>query len=755
MAIAPLLKRFVSDELARSADLIAQALAGTLTALRDSRSLSGPPVDRAHIVQAIEALQRNALQYQKAFVDALRAQVIEGLKEQQDDGAAASVAATGGLQLMDESRVEEDIEISRAMRVIDTVAEWELRELQTFTSTLIGQTHVSAESNPLRPLMYATALWQAACVVTPVPLQRAAVLRASAGALAALLKNAWAAACTRLESQGIEPGIYRTTLLPGSASAYREAPTVEAARATAMGGLLASMPSETPRTMADVDSALDRATRMGGRSGGGPGGRAEPFSPELEAALLRLDELLRPMPAPRAPSAAPVGGAASSSPLPAATGGMLGGTPRLMGEHRAALLASASDTLDRQTIELMSRLFEVILSDLRLPEAFRSVVARLQGSALRVALRDPSMMESPTHPVWQLVDRIGTASTAYSHVTDKRLVALLAFCQAVAEDLARAGSPDATLYTRALARVEAFLGEQFQWQLREAQPTIEALERAERRDILEQHLAQRLAEQMAPMRTPPAVRRFVGSAWARVMAESMLRFGEDAEPTRGYIKAVDELLWSVQLPDHPQSRQRLLALLPNLLQRIRAGMASIALPDAEQQAVLDELMAIHTEALRPGGSTAAAPLGPRSGHGTLTPAEIVQGMRDEVLPERDPYAPPDSVIDLGSMETVPAELMMAPAPPRADTPERQVDAMTPAAQYRMFVQRRWQRVQLLWRSAQGRMFLFTSDNPQRRHSITRRALERLTEAGLVQPPSQTSLTQRAVEVLVRQQTLPK
>ena len=69
---------------------------------------------------------------------------------------------------MDESRVEVDIEISRAMQLIDTTAEWELRELQTFTSTLIGQTHVSAESNPFRPLVYATALWDAACAVVAV-----------------------------------------------------------------------------------------------------------------------------------------------------------------------------------------------------------------------------------------------------------------------------------------------------------------------------------------------------------------------------------------------------------------------------------------------------------------------------------------------------------------------------------------------------------------------------------------------------------
>src|SRR5204862_6905853 len=84
-------------------------------------------------------------------------------------------------------------------------------------STLVGQTYVSAESNPFRPLVYASALWDAACAVTPTPAKRATLLRVSAGVAAGLLKNAWAAASTRLESKGIEPGVYRTVLLaPGS-----------------------------------------------------------------------------------------------------------------------------------------------------------------------------------------------------------------------------------------------------------------------------------------------------------------------------------------------------------------------------------------------------------------------------------------------------------------------------------------------------------------------------------------------------------
>ena len=52
---------------------------------------------------------------------------------------------------------------------------------------------------------------------------------------------------------------------------------------------------------------------------------------------------------------------------------------------------------------------------------------------------------------------------------------------------------------------------------------------------------------------------------------------------------------------------------------------------------------------------------------------------------------------------------------------------------RLFIHGRWARCQLLWRSDQGQFFLFAGDSPTRNHSITRRALERLSAAGLITP----------------------
>jgi hypothetical protein len=228
-----------------------------------------------------------------------------------------------------------------------------------------------------------------------------------------------------------------------------------------------------------------------------------------------------------------------------------------------------------------------------------------------------------------------------------------------------------------------------------------------------------------------------------VVAQSMLRFGENSEVTHGYLKLVDELLWSVKLPDHPQSRQRLVALLPGMLKRLRDGMELIGLPAAEQDGVLDELMAIHTEALRPG----------RGDPKDLTSEQIVQRMRSEVLPASTGHgAFSDSVIDLASMQTVPAELMATPD--ARGSPPKGVDALLESDRLRLFLRGRWARVQLLWRSEQHLFFLFAGETPARTYSVTHRALERLSSAGLMQPLENRSLIQRALDTVTRELVRP-
>ena len=180
-------------------------LAGTLQLLGQSNDI-GTVGEFAQYGDIVRALQRDAVTFEKTFVDSLGRRVAEELEEQRESSSVELRTATGSLELMDESRVEVDIELSRAMQLIDTTAEWELRELLTFTSTLTGQRHVSSESSPFRPLVYASALWDATCASVSSPTQRVVVLRTAAGVVAGLLKSAWAAAASPPRSPGCAAG---------------------------------------------------------------------------------------------------------------------------------------------------------------------------------------------------------------------------------------------------------------------------------------------------------------------------------------------------------------------------------------------------------------------------------------------------------------------------------------------------------------------------------------------------------------------
>lgn len=710
MPITAQLQRFVDDELMRAAPLADETVALALAQLQQPRDGMLNPSEREHYFELVQTLPKHRPTFVQTFAEALRQAVLADMNGT-EIATTSTISARRGLELMDETRVETDIEISGAAQLIAGSAEWEMRELQTFTATLAGQTHVTSDTNPLRPLAYARALWDAACVVTSSPVQRAILLRTSAGVMSGQLKKSWAAACTRLEAQGVEPGLYRTVVLAQGPMVPRT-PTHDLTQPGALEEILSSMPgssSPQPPSAGPLKRVMNAQ------------------SPAFEQALSKLEGLLT-----RAgtPGAAP----ASTSPQ--------------LREHRANLLASTPATIDRQIVELLTRLFETVLSDERLPPAFRSVIARLQVSALRVALVDAGMVQAHDHPVWRLMNRIGTAAETYTRTTDPRWVALLAYCESLVDDIQRAPVQDAQLYRLSLSRLDAFLSEQLREQQTRAQPTIDALTRIEQREELERQISQRLTEQMVPIRTPAGVRRFVTGGWAKVLAESMQRHGEKSETTLEYLKSTDDLLWSLRLPDHPQSRKRLLAMLPGLLQRLRSGMEMLGVAKAEQQAVLDELMAVHTEALRPGKTGAVEP--------ELTPQEIVQRMREETswdTPSRPPFS--DSLIDLSSMETVPADILPGRPSTNHDDVATMIDTMPLGARHHLFVHGRWTRVQLLWRSGYGRYFLFAGTDPLHNHSISRRALERLGEERLLKPLDDVSLVQRSMDGLMRKLTPPQ
>ena len=747
MPAAPTLQQFVDDQLVLAPALVGKVVAGCLQLLGQGRESGYGPGERADQAEVARVLARDRARFESTFVESLRRRVRETLDEPPSAAgreATASLLGLGDLALMDESRVEVDIELSRAAQLIDSTAEWELRELSMYTSTLAGREHVSDDSHPFRPLVFASALWDAASALTGGMAERSLLLRTAAGVAAGLVKSASAAATSRLEAAGVQPGVYRTVVLPSGATFARPgADPARGGQGAVLSGLLAAMPSAglvPPRT---------GFGSIGGADGGGPrarDGEGRPRRKDVERALDALEGLLR--------AAAERGtandAARASRDVPDAPDDRDARAADDAGDLLQArtALAGRAEPTERPLVELVERLFDSMREDTQLPAGVRPLVDRLEVPTLRAVLADRTALDDFDHPAWRLLNRIGEIAIAQTRPDDPALLGALDAARDAIDDVASTPSPGAAAFKRALDRIDRFLAERTQSALWDAADTVEALKRAERRELLEQHLSQRLVDQLVRVRTTPAIRRFVTGAWARVIAVEMLEHGDQSEPALAAFKAVDDLLWSLRIPDHPQSRQRLLALLPDLLQRLRVGMERIELPESESRRVFDDLMAAHTEGLRPGGGSA----------GALSPDEIVQRMREET--EADLAAPrrafADSVIDLSSLETVPADALPSTGSGDVRDAEGRVDALRPGERLRVFHGGGWRRVQLLWRSDRGLFFLFSADGQASGRvvgrSITRRALEKAASAGLVQPLEAKPLVQRSAERLARDPT---
>ncbi|MEW6708136.1 MAG: DUF1631 family protein, partial [Pseudomonadota bacterium] len=218
----PQLQGFIDDELARAPLLIDEVLQQLVDA-----PLRFPPNasthDRQAVLDAREALQRSRPMMVRAFSQALREQV-DSVAQQQAAavrGVALAEADELSLSLVDETEVAMDVALQRAIVIIHSAAEYELRELGSFTSALVGDLNVAHDTNPLKPEAFARALLAAARALNRPPPEQLALMHEMAMPLAQALRKAYAGAAGRLEDQGVTPAAHRTIILPPGAAPLR------------------------------------------------------------------------------------------------------------------------------------------------------------------------------------------------------------------------------------------------------------------------------------------------------------------------------------------------------------------------------------------------------------------------------------------------------------------------------------------------------------------------------------------------------
>ncbi len=214
MSRRPTLQDFIDDELLRAPLTFDRVIDAVQQHWRDR--LPAPHSRQGG--DPVRALQQHRDTVVASAVRTLRASA--GLEPGAGNapGAAAAVEANWELSLIGEADVAVDIEIARCVQTIRQTAEVELRELQTYTSALVQDINVARDNNPFGPERYARAMWAG---VQQAPLTQpllTSFLHEAALPLAQALRQTYASASQRLQSQGVAPAAYRTIVPVGSSA---------------------------------------------------------------------------------------------------------------------------------------------------------------------------------------------------------------------------------------------------------------------------------------------------------------------------------------------------------------------------------------------------------------------------------------------------------------------------------------------------------------------------------------------------------
>lgn len=753
----------------------------TRTALTQEESSVRNIQQRNTISDALGILRQHEAAMVKGYPMALLEIFAEGPSNAKSSRPAdESGMDFGELSLMDESEMQDQVELSRAQQLAVHATEAVLAELNTLVSSAQGLRSVQPERNPLRPENYIRALQRVVSETGAPPEVRQLWMQHMRGLLGKLLESEYKRMAKTLREQGIEPVGYAVL---GSPSGGRTGYGAAQGMGTGYGGGYA--------TGYGQGSGYGGATGYGGTTGygraysGQTGWQGEPVMQqplpvEAEEAILTVG-ILRQMLAggdpfdPRSyggapsqsgqlppgvqaqvPQAAWAGGAVAVPTGPAVMAPAYAGLPavaadamedmaqleRLVnrlagGSQNAPLSAWRTPTQLGQPIytvpfvaptespavaaDVVGRMMAALAQDGRLLPPIQQAVQTLEPALKQLVRFDPRFFTDVGHPARRLLDEVTQRSLAFKTEDAPGFAQFVRLVNEAVTHLAASQIKDATPFEKVLkALYSAWETQEQRLKAREAAEQ-RARQRTQQRAMLAEKIATDIRKLPDMGNVPSDVLDFAAGPWADVVALDQVTHADSGQDDPGgYLALVPMLLWSAQ-PELTRSEpERLTQAIPDMLAKLREGLQTIKYPAEKTSAFLERLVALHQSAFEmPMPSGTSIPL-PQEDAFTEAP----DSMGSEMPAEDSWQAALDSeaagVDSTAADVSAPAEAGDAPADPFAN--------FVIGAWVEIISNQKAVRTQLTWASPNGTLFLFTSPDGSTQ-SMTRRMRDKLASEG--------------------------
>jgi len=257
------------------------------------------------------------------------------------------------------------------------------------------------------------------------------------------------------------------------------------------------------------------------------------------------------------------------------------------------------EQVDQDILDVVSMVFDFILDDPNLPDAMKALLSRLQIPMAKVAMVDKGFFGSKSHPARRLLNNVARSVVGWVDDGDRTPQSLYGRVESLVTRVLTGFTDDVSLFDELDKEFSAV-------QARESRSAEVAEERMAQVTRGQEHL------RVARRRVETVIRQCLGDLeglpepatdllnepWRDVLLLAFLREGEESETWRDSVEVAHRLVWSVTPKIEQQERQELLKVIPDLLRKMREGLANISYDQHKAATLFKQLQACHITALR-------------------------------------------------------------------------------------------------------------------------------------------------------------
>jgi len=251
-------------------------------------------------------------------------------------------------------------------------------------------------------------------------------------------------------------------------------------------------------------------------------------------------------------------------------------------EQTTELKNKAETKSEKATIEIVALMFQAILTEERIPPAIRVWFARLQMPVLRVALAEPEFFSTLNHPARQLIDRMGSCVMGFeaSVINGSALEMEIKRIVQVIEQYPETGKK---VFQIVYDEFQKFLTK-FLTGKESTQKVVSVAQQVEQKETLTIQYTIEMRNMLKDIPVREELRTFLFKVWAEVLAVAAVRKGPQHAETVALKKSAADMVWSASAKPNRSDRARVIQDLPQLLQRLRAGMTLLGMSPTDQDA---------------------------------------------------------------------------------------------------------------------------------------------------------------------------